>query len=131
MNGNRHPFETFIEATTTKLRTDAGKVRVYGPSGENIAAVLAQTATILETDFAAWWLTMLTVSEAAPECGYSEEGLRGMCRKNEIPHSKGDGENGHIRIARCHLPHKPGQVESEALSLADVRAKKLLGDRAA
>ena len=131
MSGNRHPFEAFIEGVTTKLRGEAGKVAVYGPAGEGISATLAQAATTLEADFREWWLTTLTISEAAVECGYSEDGLRGLCQEDKIPHSKGDGEKGHLRIARCHLPLKPGHVEDTSVSLADVRAKRLLGERAA
>jgi hypothetical protein len=131
MNGNKHPFEAFIESTTTKLRGEARRIAVYGGFGESIAATLAQAATVLEADFRDWSLAMLTIPEASAYCGYSEDGLRGMCQADKIPHSKGDGDKGHLRIARCHLPLKHGRVEEAALSLEEVRAKKLLGDRAA
>lgn len=120
-------FMGFIEGVTTKLRKMAGDQKAFGPMGESIGATLAEAATILESDAQAWHLKMLPISEAAASSGYSEEALREMCRAGKVPHDQGEGANGHYRIARRDLPRKPGtSVQTESVSLADVRASKLL-----
>jgi hypothetical protein len=97
--------EKFVEDFVSKLRARGSELAAYGALGP--AKTCSQIATELEADFRAWWLTALTIGEAAEESGYSEERLREMTRDGSLPHRKGEGSRGHITLARCDLPQRP------------------------
>jgi excisionase family DNA binding protein len=43
---------------------------------------------------------MMRVSEVAIATGYSVESIRRMCKENRLPHIRGSGPRGHLRIPR-------------------------------
>jgi hypothetical protein len=97
--------EEFVGEFVAKLRAKAADLRSYGALAP--AQTCERNAQDLEDSCRAWWLAALTVSEAARECGYSEERLRQMARGGELPHTKAEGSRGHIMIARRDLPRRP------------------------
>lgn len=107
--------DQFVGEFVAKLRAKAVELRAYG--APDPAQTSERVAQDLEDSFRAWWLAELTVSEAATESGYSEERLREMARDGTLPHRKGQGERGHVVIARCDLPRRPKPPESTVSSL--------------
>jgi hypothetical protein len=107
--------DRFIGEFVAKLRAKAGELRAYGAG--DAAQTSERVAQDLEDSFRSWWLAELTVSEAAKESGYSEERLREMARAGTLPHRKGEGERGHVVIARCDLPRRPKSHQSTVTCL--------------
>jgi hypothetical protein len=97
--------ERFVTDFVARLRARAADLRAYGAEGP--AQTCERAAQDLESDFRTWWLAGLSVSEAAEESGYSEDGLREMVRDGKLPAEKGAGAKGHLLIPRCHLPRRP------------------------
>lgn len=44
--------------------------------------------------------SMMRASEVAMLTGFSTESVRRMCKEGRLPHSRGAGEKGHLRIPR-------------------------------
>jgi excisionase family DNA binding protein len=44
--------------------------------------------------------SMLRVSDVATMTGYSPDAIRKLCKSGRLPHVKGDGPRGHVRIPR-------------------------------
>lgn len=103
--------ERFVGGFLAHLRAKASDLRAYG--AVEAAQTCERNAQDLEEAFRAWWLEELPVSAAAAECGYSADRLREMARDGLLPHQKGDGANGHLRIARRDLPRKTRRPESD------------------
>jgi hypothetical protein len=103
------------DRSITELRVKAADLRAYGATDP--AQTCERNARDLEDSFRAWWLADLTVADAAKESGYSEERLREMARDGALPHKKGQGERGHVTVARCDLPRRPRPSDSTVTSL--------------
>jgi hypothetical protein len=116
--------EEFVCRFVDSLRQRAADLRSYGAPGP--AQTCVRIATELEREFRQWWLTELSITEAAGESGYSEEQLRHMARTGKLPAKKGTGERGHVRIARCHLPRRPKPEPDDGIASLEAR---LLGPR--
>jgi len=105
--------EEFVHGFVSEARSRAGMLSTWGAI--EAAGACEQLAKELETAFRRWWLAELSIADAADESGYSEERLRQMARDGEIPHSKGSGRRGHLRIARCNLPRRPNHPRISSL----------------
>jgi hypothetical protein len=117
-------FDDFIGDFGAWLRSEGERLRGFGALGPGRALECAQEE--LHRRFSEWWLAELPISEAAVESGYSEEGLREMCREGKLTHSKGAGRRGHISIMRCHLPRKPRISSPATEGLADRLLRRTL-----
>jgi hypothetical protein len=117
--------DRFVAQFAAGLRGKASDFRIYGAT--DTAQAFERIAQELEDAFRSWWLESLTVAEAAAESGYSEERLREMAREGLLPHAKGDGSRGHLRIARCDLPRRP-VAHGRAPTLSGI-AERLLGPK--
>jgi helix-turn-helix protein len=114
--------EEFVSGFVAQLRGKAADLRSFGASDS--AQTCERNAQDLEDACRAWWLAELTVADAAKESGYSEERLRQMARDGELPHKKGDGSKGHLRIARRDLPHRPKAVEAPVSDIGERLLRK-------
>jgi hypothetical protein len=111
--------ERFVRGFIAQLRAKSAELRAYGAAGP--AQTCERNAQDLEDAFQGWWLEELPVSEAAGESGYSEERLREMAREGTLPHTKGDGSRGHLRIARCNLPQRPKLSLDQSVNTIETR----------
>jgi hypothetical protein len=102
--------DTFVSGFIAGLHRKSAELQAYGASAAGQAC--ERIAQDLEEEFRAWWLAELTVNEAAEESGYSEERLREMARAGTIPHRKGEGDKGHVMIARKDLTKRPRAPEA-------------------
>ena len=101
--------DLFVAGFVTQLRAKAADLKRYCAEAANTCEA---NASDLENAFQAYALAAVTIPEAAQESGYSEERLREMARKREIPSKKGDGPKGHLTICRRDLPRRPVPVEA-------------------
>ena len=90
-----------VEALPATWRRQAKALRRYG--GETPAVALESCAAELEATLRERDETILSVTEAARESGYSTDHLGRLVRDGKIPNA---GRPGAPRIARRHLPRK-------------------------
>jgi hypothetical protein len=93
---------TELRSLASKWRTEAKHLRQFEAHGQ--AAACEQLADELEATLASWDGTPLTVREASEQSGYSEEHLRRLVRKGQIPNA---GRPNSPRIFLRDLPRKP------------------------
>ena len=96
--------EIELSTLVTRWREEAERLRTLEAHGQ--AAALEQAATELEAATAAWALEPLTIREAAAESGYSEEHLRRLARRGELPAHRNGGPKSRIQVRRGDLPTK-------------------------
>ncbi len=96
--------EIELSTLVTRWREEAERLRTLEANGQ--AAALEQAATELEAAAAAWASEPLTISEAAAESGYSEEHLRRLARRGELPAHRNGGPKSRIQVRRGDLPTK-------------------------
>ena len=104
--------EGFILAQVAALRERSALLGGYG--AREASEALQKAASELEASFRAWWLSELSVSEAATEAGYSQERMRELIREGRIEGER-SGKAGPFRVRRCDLPRKPALRQSEPL----------------
>jgi hypothetical protein len=105
-------FEGFVAAQVATFRERGALLGAYGASEASQA--VQQAASELEAAFRAWWLSDLTVAEAASEAGYSDERMRELIREGR-PEGDRAGKTNRLRIRRCDLPRKPTRQQPEPL----------------
>lgn len=104
--------EAFILAQVVALRERSSLLAAYGAFEASQA--LQKAAEELECAFRAWWVSELTVAEAAMEAGYSEERMRELIREGRIEGER-SGKAGPFRVRRCDLPRKPARHQPDPL----------------
>ncbi len=98
--GHQRRFSTLAAS----WREEAERLRTLEANGQ--AAALEQAARELDEAAAAWASEPLTISEAAAESGYSEEHLRRLARRGELPAHRNGGPKSRIQVRRGDLPMK-------------------------
>jgi len=93
---------TELRNLAEKWRTEAKRFRQFEAHGQ--AAACEQLANELEAALAAWDVSPLTVTEASEHSGYSEDHLRRLVRRGQVPNA---GRRNSPRILRKDLPRKP------------------------
>jgi hypothetical protein len=96
-------FEGWVEDQVARFRERAALLARHG--AKEAAETAEALAADLEADFRLWWLEELSVTDAAAECGYSEERLREMVRERRVEGQR-NGDRGAIRVRRRDLPRK-------------------------
>lgn len=114
--------ERFIADEVARLRAKATDLEAWGAT--DAAATCGKVATELEANWRAYWLADLDVATAAEESGYTEDHLRSLVRDHKLPAAKGNGTKGHLRIARCNLPHRAKPAPSPVASLEERLLRK-------
>ncbi len=98
-----------------RWREEARRLRVLEAHGQ--AASLELAASELDAEIAKSESELLTITQAAATCGYTEEHLRRLVREGELPAER-NGTRGKIKVRRGDLPNKPrrdGRPSSDAL----------------
>lgn len=104
-----------LKQLAEKWKEDACRLRMLEANGQ--AAALELAATELEAEIAKSESELLTITQAAATCGYTEEHLRRLVREGELPAER-NGTRGKIKVRRGDLPNKPrrdGRPSSDAL----------------
>jgi excisionase family DNA binding protein len=77
------------------------------------AAALRNAAQELERDLSRWADEILSIEEAAEECGYSPEHLRRLVREGKLSTERTNGSGSRIQVRRGDLPAKRSRQTME------------------